>query len=106
MPTLYTADTLDFARPFSPRLDTGDPEAKREEIRQYFHATYDAYEALFETLASPEAYTTRADPLRHPLIFYYGHTAVFFINKLVLAKSSTTGSTRNSSRSAPSAWMK
>ncbi|MDP0496291.1 MAG: 5-histidylcysteine sulfoxide synthase [Verrucomicrobiota bacterium JB024] len=86
MPALYSADTLEFARPFSPRLDAGDPEAKREEIRQYFHATYDAYETLFETLASPEAYTTRADPLRHPLIFYYGHTAVFFINKLVLGK--------------------
>jgi 5-histidylcysteine sulfoxide synthase/putative 4-mercaptohistidine N1-methyltranferase len=27
----------------------------------------------------------RADPLRHPIIFYYGHTSVFFVNKLVLA---------------------
>lgn len=27
----------------------------------------------------------RADPLRHPLIFYIGHTATFFINKLILA---------------------
>ena len=27
----------------------------------------------------------RADPLRHPLIFYYGHTAVFYINKLILS---------------------
>jgi hypothetical protein len=25
------------------------------------------------------------DKLRHPLIFYFGHTAVFFINKLRLA---------------------
>ena len=28
----------------------------------------------------------RAIPLRHPLIFYYGHTATFIVNKLVLAK--------------------
>ena len=24
----------------------------------------------------------RSEPLRHPLIFYYGHTASFYINKL------------------------
>ncbi|MGF1452603.1 MAG: 5-histidylcysteine sulfoxide synthase [Opitutales bacterium] len=70
-----------------PMLLTGtDPEAKRAEIRNYFHQTFDAYEKLFETLKGQEAYVTRADPLRHPLIFYYGHTAVFFINKLVLGK--------------------
>jgi hypothetical protein len=27
-----------------------------------------------------------ADPLRHPLIFYLGHTAAFYINKLVSAR--------------------
>ena len=32
------------------------------------------------------AFFQRADRLRHPLIFYYGHTAVHFINKLVLTK--------------------
>jgi len=62
-----------------------DPEIKREEIRAYFHNTYDLYESLFEVLANDEAFYTRADPLRHPLIFYYGHTAVFFINKLIVA---------------------
>lgn len=25
-------------------------------------------------------------PLRHPLIFYFGHTATFFVNKLLLAR--------------------
>jgi len=70
----------------TPRLDTGDPAEKREEIRRYFHDTYDVYEKLFELLADDEAYFRRADPLRHPLIFYLGHTACFFINKLVLAK--------------------
>lgn len=72
--------------PYTVNLATGEPENKREEIRRYFHETYDAYEALFETMIDKRAYVTRADPLRHPLIFYYGHTAVFFMNKLVLAK--------------------
>ncbi len=76
----------DIASPLTVVLNGNDPEAKREEIRSYFHQTFDVYEQLFEVMASDEAYYQRADPLRHPLIFYYGHTAVFFINKLVLGK--------------------
>ncbi len=72
--------------PYTVQLNHGDPESKREEIRRYFHDTYDAYEILFETLIADEAYYRRADPLRHPLIFYYGHTATFFMNKLLLGK--------------------
>lgn len=63
-----------------------DAEAKRAEIKDYFHRTFTLYERLFECLASDEAYYTKAIPLRHPLIFYYGHTAVFLINKLRVAK--------------------
>ena len=66
-------------------LNAGDVEQKREEIRQYFHDTYDIYEELFESLADDAAYFLRPEPLRHPLIFYYGHTAVFFVNKLRVA---------------------
>ncbi len=66
-------------------LNAGDVEQKREEIRAYFHATYDLYEKLFEGIAHEEAYTMRPEPLRHPLIFYYGHTAIFFVNKLRVA---------------------
>lgn len=72
--------------PLTVTLNEGDPEAKRQEIRDYFHATFSIYERLFEPLRGQEAFVKRADPLRHPLIFYYGHTAVFFINKLVLGK--------------------
>ncbi|MDQ8202025.1 5-histidylcysteine sulfoxide synthase [Pelagicoccus sp. SDUM812003] len=78
--------TTEIKTPYTVNLADGDPEAKREEIRRYFHQTYDAYEALFEPMVDKKAFTTRADPLRHPLIFYYGHTATFFMNKLVLAK--------------------
>ena len=78
--------TSEIKTPYTLNLAEGDPEEKREEIRRYFHQTYDAYEALFEPMIQRVAYTTRADALRHPLIFYYGHTATFFMNKLVLAK--------------------
>ncbi len=68
------------------RLDGSDPEKKREEILHYFHQTFSLYERLFDCLVSDDAFYRRAIPLRHPLIFYYGHTAVFFINKLHVAK--------------------
>lgn len=68
-------------------LLTGDSVTdKREELRQYFHHTFSLYESLFDCINDDQAYYLRAEPLRHPLIFYFGHTAVFFINKLVLAK--------------------
>lgn len=66
-------------------LNEGTVEAKREEILQYFHQTFSLYESLFECLANDEAYYRKASDLRHPLIFYFGHTAVFFINKLNVA---------------------
>jgi len=67
-------------------LDAGDTEQKRSEIRTYFSQTWAHYERLFETLASDDVFYQRPQPLRHPLIFYFGHTATFFINKLMLAK--------------------
>jgi 5-histidylcysteine sulfoxide synthase len=59
---------------------------KREEIRSYFHRTFSLYEALFDLLTSDAAFYQQPDALRHPLLFYFGHTAVFFVNKLVLAR--------------------
>ena len=67
-------------------LNQCPPEEKREEIRQYFHATYSLDEQLYETLAAEEAFYLRPEPLRHPLIFYLGHTAAFYVNKLIVAK--------------------
>ena len=62
-----------------------DPEAKRAEIKRYFNETWQQYETLFDYMASDEAYYARPERLRHPLIFYFGHTAVFFVNKLIIA---------------------
>ncbi len=64
-----------------------DPDAKRREIRRYFNETCDQYERLFDYLASEGAYYARPERLRHPLIFYFGHTAVFFVNKLMIARA-------------------
>ena len=69
-----------------PTLDGSDNEKKRQEIKAYFQYCYKRYESLFTVVFKEEAYYKKADPLRHPIIFYYGHTATFFINKLKLAK--------------------
>ena len=72
----------------SVRLDAlpgQSPGDKRAAILASFRDSWETYERLFGVMACDEAYYRRADPLRHPLIFYLGHTAVFFVNKLVLA---------------------
>ncbi len=72
--------------PRTPRLDGTDLEAKRAEILRYFHATFDRYESLFQLLAGDDAYYRKPISLRHPLIFYLGHTATFFINKSLYSR--------------------
>jgi len=67
-------------------LNQGTADAKREEIRDYFHNTYSIDERLYDTLTDDEAFYLRPEPLRHPLIFYFGHTAAFYVNKLIVAK--------------------
>ena len=54
-------------------------------LRHQFLHTFDMYEKLFSTL-HPRAFFIRAERLRHHLIFYYAHTAVFYVNKLVISK--------------------
>ena len=34
-------------------------------------------------LTSSKSFYIRAEPLRHPLIFYYGHTAAAYMNRLM-----------------------
>ena len=59
---------------------------KREEIKQFFINGWQTYESLFSQINNDQAFYKKPEPLRHPLIFYYGHTATFFINKLLLGK--------------------
>ncbi|HCD05479.1 MAG TPA: SAM-dependent methyltransferase, partial [Methylophaga sp.] len=69
----------------TPHLNTTDPAAVRTELAAYFNANFERYESLFDTLKSDDGYYQKSIPLRHPLIFYFGHTATFFVNKLLLA---------------------
>ena len=69
----------------TPVLNGASKEEVRQSILDYFHHTFTLYESIFECLANDQAFYQRANPLRHPLIFYYGHTSVFFINKLNVA---------------------
>ena len=66
-------------------LNQTSNEALRDQIRAYFHQTADLYERLFKLLSCDAAYFVKPIALRHPLIFYYGHTNTFFVNKLILA---------------------
>lgn len=68
-----------------PLLSGNSSEGKRREIKAWFVHCYKRYESLFSLISDETAFYQKADPLRHPLIFYYGHTAVFFINKLKIA---------------------
>lgn len=72
--------------PRTPDLCGTSAPVLRAQLREYFTRTFDCYESLFETLASEDAFYVKPISLRHPLIFYYGHTATFFINKLLLAR--------------------
>jgi 5-histidylcysteine sulfoxide synthase/putative 4-mercaptohistidine N1-methyltranferase len=70
----------------TPWLTGTSVEEKRAEIKHYFHNTWQTYESLFALINNDNAYYLRPEPLRHPLIFYFGHTATFYINKLILGK--------------------
>ena len=67
-------------------MNNGTPQNKRMEILNYFEKTWAVDEKLYTQLRSDEVFYFRGDPLRHVILFYLGHTAVFFINKLFLAK--------------------
>ncbi|HPN41114.1 MAG TPA: 5-histidylcysteine sulfoxide synthase [Candidatus Cloacimonadota bacterium] len=67
-------------------LKEPDPALLRERVRHYFHQTYTIEERLYEQLIGDDTFYLRADPLRHPLVFYLGHTAVFYVNKLNIGK--------------------
>ncbi|MBU1657969.1 5-histidylcysteine sulfoxide synthase [bacterium] len=67
-------------------LDGNDIEVKRQEIREYFHKTFELFEKVFELLKNDEVFYKKSEITRHPMIFYFGHTATFYINKLIAMK--------------------
>ncbi len=64
-----------------PMLD----QMNRDSLAEYFVNTWNLYEWLFSAIRAEGALYQNPDPLRQPLIFYLGHTAVFYVNKLKLA---------------------
>ena len=67
-------------------LEGKSVKQKREDIRAYFHNTYDLFEKVFDLLKDESVFYKKSEPTRHPMIFYFGHTATFFINKLINMK--------------------
>ena len=67
-------------------LNGNDIHKKREEIKEYFHNTSTLYEKVFELLKDDSVFYKKSELTRHPMIFYFGHTATFFINKLINMK--------------------
>jgi 5-histidylcysteine sulfoxide synthase len=55
----------------------------RLEILAYFQRAWQIEDSLMKSLVNPETFYTNPDPLRNLLIFYLGHSAVFYINKLI-----------------------
>lgn len=60
--------------------------SSREEVLNYFNNSWALTEVLFQGLSKKEAFYRRPyHQLRHPLIFYYAHPAVVYVNKLRVA---------------------
>jgi len=73
---------LNGARAKSPQ----ELEQVRAEIIDYFHKTFTLSEKLHEMFTESPAFYEKHERLRHPPIFYLGHTAAFYVNKLHLGK--------------------
>ncbi len=67
-------------------LDGNDVAQKRDEIKKYFHNTCELFEKVFEVLKDDTVFYQKSEITRHPMIFYFGHTSTFFINKLINMK--------------------
>lgn len=62
-----------------PRLDRCD----LQEVWAYYNRAWDLENQLWQSLVGDDPFYFNPDPLRNLLIFYLGHSAVFYINKLI-----------------------
>ncbi len=60
--------------------------SEKNQLSEDFNQSWEIYESLFECLRNESVFYKKPQPLRHPLIFYYAHTASFYMNKLNAAK--------------------
>ncbi len=56
----------------------------KDDIISYFQDAWHTEDILFKTIIDHRAFYLNPDRLRNPLLFYLGHSAVFYINKLVI----------------------
>ncbi|HLO87723.1 MAG TPA: 5-histidylcysteine sulfoxide synthase [Nostocaceae cyanobacterium] len=77
MVILPTIDRLQSAS--VPRLS----DCSQKTLLNYFQNSWDLEETLMKSVVGEETFYLSPDPLRNRLIFYLGHTAVFYINKLI-----------------------
>ncbi len=74
-------NSLKSANP--PQLDTSNYSELRQDILDYFENAWQLEDILMKSLVGEKTFYFNPDPLRNPLIFYLGHSAVFYINKLI-----------------------
>lgn len=55
----------------------------RDSLINYFSNSWELEDILMRSIIDEETFYINPDPLRNPLIFYLGHSAAFYINKLV-----------------------
>ncbi len=55
----------------------------REDVLLYFQHAWQIEDSLMKSLVNSETFYLNPDPLRNLLIFYLGHSPVFYINKLI-----------------------
>jgi len=60
--------------------------ATKDQFKEYLLNSFYLYEYLFSSLVNEEAHHQCPEPLRRNLIFYIGHTASLYLNKLKLIK--------------------
>ncbi|KAI8773997.1 meiotically up-regulated gene 158 protein [Biomphalaria glabrata] len=78
-------DVLTGSKVFSSLRPLNLSTCTKQDIIDYFNNSYDLNESLFLGLRDESAMYKCPDRLRLPLIFYYGHTAAVYVNKLMLA---------------------
>ena len=77
-----------FQPPGAPVLDSASMclvnlrASTRADVLAYFRNTWALTDTLFSALATDASFYAIADKLRRPLIFYFGHPAALYINKM------------------------
>ncbi|ACB50392.1 hypothetical protein cce_1041 [Crocosphaera subtropica ATCC 51142] len=55
----------------------------QDSVINYFQNSWELENILMRSIIDDETFYINPDPLRNPLIFYLGHSAAFYINKLI-----------------------